>query len=95
MQTGRTSGAALYFLAKNPEVQENLRKEMRSLMPNKDSPVTKEVLTNASYLRAVIKETTRIAPIAVGNVRQAIKDMVLCGYQIPKGVSLNFFLKMK
>ncbi|KAF2886967.1 hypothetical protein ILUMI_19206 [Ignelater luminosus] len=86
--TGRTTGAALYFLAKNTEAQNALRKELRSLMPNKDSPVTKEVLTNASYLRAVIKETTRIAPISVGNFRQAIKDMVLCGYQIPKGTNL-------
>lgn len=57
------------------------------LLPTKDTPITNEILENATYLKAVIKENMRLASIAGGNMRQTVKDMVLCGYQIPKGVS--------
>lgn len=79
--------AALYFLAKNPEKQEKLRNELRTYLPSKESAVTKDMLRQSPYLKAVIKETTRIAPISIGNLRRTIKDTVLSGYQIPKGVS--------
>ncbi|KAJ8962682.1 hypothetical protein NQ318_001079 [Aromia moschata] len=45
--TGRTLGAALYFLAKNPEAQERLRAEALQNLPTKDSPITKEILNNS------------------------------------------------
>ncbi|KAJ8924326.1 hypothetical protein NQ315_007122 [Exocentrus adspersus] len=86
--TGKTLGAALYFLARNPDKQERLREEVFKNLPNKDSTVTKEALNQSPYLKAVIKETTRIAPIAIGNVRTSVKDMVLGGYQIPKGTEI-------
>lgn len=79
-------GAILYFLAKHPEAQKKLHEEMKTIFPNKNSPLTKTSLANASYLKAVIKETLRLTPIAVGNLRTTTKDLVLCGYQIPKGV---------
>lgn len=84
----------MYFLAKNPDKQQRLRDEVLQNLPEKNSPVTKETLTNSPYLKAVIKETTRIAPIAVGTVRSTIKDSVLSGYQIPKNVSIDFFLNI-
>lgn len=56
-------------------------------MKNKNSPVTKETLNQNLYTKAVIKETTRLAPIAIGNFRNTTKDLVLAGYQIPTGVS--------
>ncbi|XP_018572395.1 cytochrome P450 CYP12A2 [Anoplophora glabripennis] len=86
--TGKTMAAALYFLAKNPDKQQCLREEVYNNLPEKNSSVTKEILNNSPYLKAVIKETTRIAPIAVGNVRTTIKDSVLGGYKIPKGTEL-------
>lgn len=79
----------LYFLAYNPPVQNKLREEMKRLLPNKDTPVTKDVLLNAPYLKACIKETLRLSPIAVATLRTTARDLVLSGYQIPKGVS-NF-----
>ncbi|CAH1127939.1 unnamed protein product [Ceutorhynchus assimilis] len=85
--TGRTMAAALYFLARNPEIQEKLRQELKSQMPAKDSPVTKNILRESLYLKAVIKETTRLSPISIGNMRRTVRNMVLSGYQIPKGVS--------
>ncbi|GLV43366.1 Cytochrome P450 49a1 [Carabus blaptoides fortunei] len=86
--TSRTAGAALYFLAKNQQAQERLRAEVRSALPNKNSPVTKDALNNMPYLRAVIKETTRMAPISSANMRRLSKDIVLSGYQIPKGTDV-------
>lgn len=85
--TSKTLSAALYYLASNKDAQTKLRQEVKKLLPSKDSEVTKDTLAESSYLKAVIKETTRLAPIAVGNVRSTQKDMVLSGYQIPKGVS--------
>lgn len=92
LQTSRTSAAALYFLSKNPAAQKSLRDECKRLLPNKDSPITKQTLDNMPYLKAVIKETTRLAPIAIGNVRRTPKDLVLNGYQIPKGVNIFLYV---
>ncbi|KAL1501985.1 hypothetical protein ABEB36_007202 [Hypothenemus hampei] len=88
--TGKTLAATLYYLGKNPKVQENLRKELLLHMPNKDSPVTSEMLKDCPYVKAVIKETTRLAPIAIGNLRTTVKNMVLSEYQVPKGVHEKF-----
>lgn len=93
--TGRTMAAALYFLAKNPDKQKRFREELKKHLPSKESAVTKEMLKDSPYLKAVIKETTRLAPIAPGNMRTTIKDLVLSGYRIPKGtdvVSANILL---
>lgn len=78
--------ATLYYLAKHPEVQEKLHRELKTIFPNKNSPLNKMSLANASYLKAVIKETMRLAPVAAGSLRTTTKDLVLYGYQIPKGV---------
>lgn len=77
----------LYYLAKNKEPQEKLRQELVRLLPQKDTQISSEILDQAQYLRAVIKETMRIAGAAAGSFRTVPKDLVLCGYRIPKGVS--------
>ena len=85
-QTGRVLAAALYYLAKNPDKQELLRSEANNLLKVKDAPVTKETLSKNVYTKAVVKETTRLSPIAIGNLRTTKKDLVLGGYQVPSGV---------
>ena len=40
------------------------------------------------YMRAVLKETMRLAPVVNGNLRATGKDIVLQGYQIPKGTEV-------
>lgn len=77
----------LYCLAKNPDKQEELRKELVAVMPEKDSPLTPDNLKNLPYLRAVIKEGLRLYPATSGNARKTVNDVVLQGYQVPKGVS--------
>lgn len=48
------------------------------------------VLRRASYTKAVIKESLRLNPISVGVGRILQTDVVLNGYQVPKGVSRKF-----
>ncbi|KAF7283082.1 hypothetical protein GWI33_001488 [Rhynchophorus ferrugineus] len=90
--TGKTIAAVLYYLAKNPGKQEKLRQELKTYLPEKSSPVNKDLTRASPYLKAVIKEAMRLSPIAIGILRTSVKDMVLNGYQIPKGtevISIN------
>lgn len=57
-QTTTSSLWILYSLAKNHEVQDKLYKEIENLLPNKE-PITPEILSQLSYLKAVVKETFR------------------------------------
>lgn len=77
----------MYELAKNPDKQEKLQQELDRAFPDPNEPVTAGKLEELRYLRACIKEAMRVSPIIIGNQRMAVKDLVLCGYQIPKGVS--------
>lgn len=72
-------------LAKNPEKQAILREEVMQLLPNKDSEFDEVVFKNMPYLRACIKESMRMYPLTMGNARQQANDIVLDGYQVPKG----------
>lgn len=87
IQTGSVTINFLYMLAKNPEKQRKLREEILKIMPQKDSILTMDSLNNIPYLRACLKEVIRLNPILMGNMRGAGCDLVLKGYQIPKGVS--------
>lgn len=79
----------LYNLANNQRVQGKLRDEIMTVLPKVDSPLTSECLKNVSYLRACIKESMRITPVSFGVQRAAGRDIVLQGYQLPKGVNLS------
>jgi cytochrome P450 family 12 len=86
-----TSSAAigiLYCLAKNQDKQELLREELKMLLPDRNEALTPEKMRNMPYLRAVIKEGMRLYPPAIGNLRRSDEDMVLCGYQVPKGTEV-------
>lgn len=90
----------LYYLAKNPEKQEKLRKEVQHLQLDENGKLTPTSFLKAPYLRACLKEVMRLAPIVGGNARGAGRDLVIKGYQIPKGVSdkfslVNFSCKMQ
>lgn len=37
-------------------------------------------------MRACLKESLRLSPVLAGNARQTGRDVVLSGYQVPKGV---------
>ncbi|XP_075168743.1 cytochrome P450 CYP12A2-like [Haematobia irritans] len=81
--TSTTFTALLLCLSKNHDKQAKLREEVMRVLPEKDSEFTEEAIKNMPYLRACIKESQRIYPLAVGNVRVNAKDVVLSGYRIP------------
>nr|XP_003701074.1 PREDICTED: cytochrome P450 302a1, mitochondrial [Megachile rotundata]XP_012135499.1 PREDICTED: cytochrome P450 302a1, mitochondrial [Megachile rotundata]XP_012135500.1 PREDICTED: cytochrome P450 302a1, mitochondrial [Megachile rotundata] len=83
--TTYSTAFALYHLAKNQSSQDRLRSEVMQLLPKTDQPITADVLRNATYTKAVIKESLRLNPISVGIGRILQNDVVLNGYQVPKG----------
>ncbi|CAD6993816.1 unnamed protein product [Ceratitis capitata] len=86
--TSLTAGALL-CLAKNPEKQAKLRAEIMHVLPHKNGEFTADALNSMPYLRACLKEALRIYPLAIGNMRVPQKDLVLSGYQVPKGTRVS------
>lgn len=86
-KTSSTTANFLYHIAKNPEKQEILRQELQSLPVDTNGKLTSSSFLKAPYLRACLKEIIRLSPIIAGNVRAAGRDLVIQGYQVPKGVS--------
>lgn len=76
----------LYHLAMNPRAQEKLHEEIKLALPNKELPVTVETMKKIPYLKACLKESLRISPIAIGTLRTIRNDVVIGGYNIPKNV---------
>ena len=88
--TSYTSAFLLYNLARNADKQDRLRKEILQVVGPKGSAVTPSALNEMHYLKACLKESLRLTPATIGNSRTTVKDLVLSGYQVPKGVSLHF-----
>ncbi|XP_043279339.1 cytochrome P450 CYP12A2-like [Venturia canescens] len=87
--TSNTAGSMLYYIASNPPVQEKLREEVLRALPDKNSPVTYEILkSKIPYLKACVKESLRLSPIAFANLRTMTKDVVIGGYEIPAGINV-------
>ncbi|XP_012220652.1 cytochrome P450 302a1, mitochondrial [Linepithema humile] len=82
--TTYTTSFALYHLGRNTNVQEKLRAEAMALLKDHTSPITAEILRNATYTKAVIKETFRMNPISVGIGRILQNDVILSGYLVPR-----------
>ncbi|CAO1387441.1 unnamed protein product [Diamesa serratosioi] len=78
----------LYCLAKNPEKQELLRKEVLRVLPEKDSKVMAEKMDNLPYLRAALKESLRMYSVVPGTMRMITKDMVFQGYHVPANTNI-------
>nr|UZE89892.1 cytochrome P450 CYP12AS1 [Chrysoperla zastrowi sillemi] len=86
--TSKTVATVMYFLATNPNAQDKLREEINTIWPDSSTDITSKQIDQMLYLRACIKEAQRIAPVTVGTVRKLDVDVVLSGYQIPKGTDI-------
>lgn len=62
--------------------------EILEKLPNKDSQLTAQGMTNLPYLRACMKESNRLKPVAIGTARKTTQNLVICGYQLPKGIDV-------
>ncbi|GLH07257.1 probable cytochrome P450 49a1 [Gryllus bimaculatus] len=88
LQTSHLAASLLFHLAKYPNVQRKVGEEVRRVLPAKRSPVTEDAMEQMTYLKACLKESLRVFPIAMGNIRETQKDIVLSDYQVPKGVDV-------
>ncbi|KAH9500934.1 hypothetical protein Btru_069234 [Bulinus truncatus] len=86
--TARNLAILFYNLAMNPEQQEKAATEVCELV-GKDGPVSPEALSKMNYVKACVKESMRLNfPLANGTERTLGVDVVLGGYQVPKGTSV-------
>ncbi|KAK6625927.1 hypothetical protein RUM43_006226 [Polyplax serrata] len=80
----------LYQLATRQEEQQIMYEEMRTVLPDPDVKLTAQHLDQLHYTKAFIKEVFRMYSTVIGNGRTLQQDMVIGGYQIPKGVQIVF-----
>nr|XP_060630007.1 cytochrome P450 27C1 isoform X1 [Anolis sagrei ordinatus] len=85
--TSFTLSWATYMLAKHPEVQHSVYKEIVHNL-GKDKVPDADDIPNLPMIRALLKETLRLFPVLPGNGRVTQKDMIVGGYLIPKGTQL-------
>ena len=102
-----TSGLLLWLLvnlARNPDKQEILREELQRVLQGEDAdtrvamgrsytpkPGEAGDVPACPYLEAVLRETYRLTPPALGVPRRAEADLTLGGYSVPKGTPLLLF----
>ena len=76
----------LYHLARNPEKQNKLYEEICRVLPDYKGVITWQILSQFSYLKAVVKETFRLNPISIGVGRTLQTDSTISGFNVPKNV---------
>ncbi|SAL96577.1 hypothetical protein [Absidia glauca] len=88
--------AAIYYLAKHPEIQEKARQEVNSILcpdgdEKRDVLPTVEQTKEFVYLNQVIKETLRIngSVVALITPRRTTADVTLSNVFIPKDTLVN------
>ncbi len=79
--TAATLSWTWFLLAQHPEVAQNLRAELDSVLAGR-SPSFDD-LPNLPYTRMVVDETLRLYPPAWSVARQAMEDDEIGGYHIP------------
>ena len=72
-----------YLLAKHPEVEQKLARELEEALGGR--PATVSDLGNLPYLDQVVKEGMRILPSVWCYMREPIEDVQIGDYVIPKG----------
>lgn len=87
--TSHTVGYFLYNMAKNPDKQELLYKEISRLLPTKEHRISTEIFDDLKYLRACLDESQRLIPTFGGMARVLENDIVLSGYRVPAGTLIG------
>ena len=82
--TGSTLAFLLYDLAVNPDHQEKLYNEIVEVVGERGR-VTEARLKKLSHLKACFQESQRMKPAVSTIARVTQQDMVLGGYQVPRG----------
>ena len=83
----------LYELGSKPELQEEIYQEIISANPNNDL-IDEKTFTRIPILKATLKETLRLYPLAPTVTRILNQDIVLDGYLVPKGTTIHICLSI-
>jgi len=76
---------ALGFIMSNPRVLERIREEVDSVLAGR--PLNVDDLPRLRYIDAVIKESTRLGPVAPNvSFRRLMAPLTIGGYTLPAGV---------
>ena len=86
LQTANSTCFLLYEIAKQPELQERLIKEISSVVGDKKHPSWDD-LQKITLVRNCVKEVMRLYVPTGGFPRVIAEDAVLLGYHVPAGVS--------
>lgn len=78
----------VYLLALHPDVQAEIRNEIRSVSP--EAPITYDDIQKMPLLRAHIRETLRLYPSAAFFARDAGAELTIKGIRFEKGDALFF-----
>jgi cytochrome P450 len=89
--TAKAMAWVFYCLAKNPESQDKIAAEIAEAQKGSgsDEPLTHDQIQRLPYLRATVKECTRVWPAVLGTNRLLEKDIELGGYRIPAGTIMH------
>ncbi|CAG8755911.1 8252_t:CDS:2, partial [Racocetra persica] len=79
---------AIYFLAKYPDTQDRLRKEVSDILTDRNYFPTVDEIEHLKYLECVFKETIRLIPPIPIIRRCTSKDEIMNGYFVPKDTPL-------
>ncbi|XP_037579551.1 thromboxane-A synthase-like [Dermacentor silvarum] len=83
--TSNTMSLVTHMLIHHPQVQENVRNELLSVLED-DEPITYSTIQKLPYLNCVILETMRLYPPAFAFVtREAVRDKQYEKFRIPAG----------
>ena len=85
--TAKTLNAVTYFLAKNPQIQENLYELVRDI-----EEINTETVNDVDYLNAVLMEALRMMPPVLEHDRCCMKDTVVNGIPIKKGTKIQMLM---
>jgi len=78
---------ALWSLARNPAAQARLHAELDDVLDG-DRP-TADAVADATYLRNVVDETTRLYPPAYNTFREPTRDVDVGPYEVPEGTTVS------
>ncbi|KFA73136.1 hypothetical protein S40288_07502 [Stachybotrys chartarum IBT 40288] len=81
---------AVYVLCKYPEIQKQLREEVRERLPpiDDDRDITSQDIDNMPYLNAFCSEVLRYWSPVQQTVRHAVEDTTILGQPVPKGTRI-------
>lgn len=82
----------LYYLAENPQYQNRVREEIKTVVGHKQD-IEYDDYKQLAFLEKVINETLRLRPGFPFIIRACAEDTELCSWHIPKGSAVNLNLR--